>query len=252
MFGYIFDTDNKYKYENQRLNADTFADVLVAIYDHDTFTKESVISNIQQIHQQKNGDCTNTNWEALFQTAINSVLQGYLIRMDNRYKLSYASTDDIIDDMEWDRIEEVEIPKEISCDRIIGTGTGAVYVYYYDTHKDYYMKNGYLVWPCKIGMSNTDPMKRIFKQVADILSKYPYKFYTCAEPELAKYGKYGQIIECGCISEQDLKILELNIPDKISVNMQNRNGCLCLSCKTELLTEKVQCPHKCIYCYWKN
>lgn len=91
-----------------------------------------------------------------------------------------------------------------------------------------------------------------FKQVADILSKYPYKFYTCAEPELAKYGKYGQIIECGCISEQDLKILELNIPDKISVNMQNRNGCLCLSCKTELLTEKVQCPHKCIYCYWKN
>lgn len=46
MFGYIFDTDNKYKYENQRLNADTFADVLVAIYDHDTFTKESAISNI--------------------------------------------------------------------------------------------------------------------------------------------------------------------------------------------------------------
>ena len=188
MFGYIFDTDNKYKYENQRLNADTFADVLVAIYDHDTFTKESVISNIQQIHQQKNGDCTNTNWEALFQTAINSVLQGYLIRMDNRYKLSYASTDDIIDDMEWDRIEEVEIPKEISCDRIIGTGTGAVYVYYYDTHKDYYMKNGYLVWPCKIGMSNTDPMKRIFSQIGTVSPEWPH-------PALIIYTNKPKVLE---------------------------------------------------------
>lgn len=91
-----------------------------------------------------------------------------------------------------------------------------------------------------------------FKKVAAILSDYDYIFYTCAEPKLFQYGKSEQIKQTGCVSEQDLEILGIKVPDNMSVNMQNRHGCLCLSCKTELLTEKRQCPHKCIYCYWKN
>lgn len=91
-----------------------------------------------------------------------------------------------------------------------------------------------------------------FKQVAEFLSEYDYIFYTCAEPKLIKYTKIGQVLQYGCVSEQDLQIMGIEIPEHMLTNMQNRNGCLCLSCKTELLTEKKQCPHKCIYCYWKN
>lgn len=91
-----------------------------------------------------------------------------------------------------------------------------------------------------------------FKQIAELFSEYDYTFYTCAEPVLLRYGKKGQIKASGCISKQDLQIMGLNIPDEMPVNKQNRSGCLCLSCKTELLTERKQCPHKCIYCYWKN
>ena len=92
-----------------------------------------------------------------------------------------------------------------------------------------------------------------FEQIATLLSEYDYTFYTCAEPKLKLFEKKpGQIIQSGCISEQDLDIMGLQIPDIISVNKQNRTGCMCLSCKTELLTDKKQCPHKCIYCYWKD
>lgn len=90
------------------------------------------------------------------------------------------------------------------------------------------------------------------KETAGVLSEYPYTFYTCAEPKLLRYTKKGQVKARGCISEEDLSIMGLKMPDGLSMNTQHRSGCLCLSCKTELLTERRQCPHKCIYCYWKE
>lgn len=78
------------------------------------------------------------------------------------------------------------------------------------------------------------------------------KFETCAEPYLTENLDDEKIfIQRGCVSEHDLKILNLPIDTNL-MNMQHRNGCMCLSCKTELLQNKKQCPHKCLYCYWKN
>lgn len=91
-----------------------------------------------------------------------------------------------------------------------------------------------------------------FKAVAAMLSEYDYTFYTCAEPKLLRYARHGQVKASGCVSEQDLALLGLPVPEELSINMQHRGGCLCLSCKTEMLTERKQCPHKCAYCYWKD
>lgn len=79
-------------------------------------------------------------------------------------------------------------------------------------------------------------------------------FETCAEDMLSR--EYPQeYIQRGCISETDLEIMGFN-PEIIRLykdeNKQNRQGCHCLAIKTELLTERKQCPHGCIYCYWKN
>lgn len=90
-----------------------------------------------------------------------------------------------------------------------------------------------------------------FRAAAEALVDTGHTFYTCAEPKLLRYGK-GHIKAFGCVSEQDFHIMGLEMPEDLLVNMQHRSGCLCLSCKTELLTRKAQCPHKCIYCYWKN
>lgn len=91
-----------------------------------------------------------------------------------------------------------------------------------------------------------------FKAVAAMLAEYDYTFYTCAEPKLLRYAKHGQVKASGCVSEEDLKIMGLPVPDDMAVNMQHRGGCLCLYCKTEMLTQRKQCPHKCAYCYWKD
>lgn len=74
-------------------------------------------------------------------------------------------------------------------------------------------------------------------------------FETCAEPKLDS----PYIIKRGCISTEDIRRMGLikDVSD-LSINPQNRKGCLCLSCKTELLTQKKRCPHQCLYCYWHD
>ena len=88
---------------------------------------------------------------------------------------------------------------------------------------------------------------------AQTLSRFNYKFETCAEDILAQNypDNFEQI---GCVSQKDLKILGLQfVPNpNMPENGQNRHGCHCLTCKTELLTNKFRCPHQCIYCYWRD
>lgn len=66
------------------------------------------------------------------------------------------------------------------------------------------------------------------------------EFEICGEPGL----------EChGCVSKTDLDIL--GIDDGPKDFGGQRLACKCLGVKKELLTNKTQCPHKCLYCYWK-
>lgn len=75
-----------------------------------------------------------------------------------------------------------------------------------------------------------------------------YIFETCAEANLAGTPNVNTI---GCVSERDLRLLGLPTDGNYQVGMQRRT-CLCLSCKTELLSNKNRCPHGCLYCYWKD
>ena len=84
-----------------------------------------------------------------------------------------------------------------------------------------------------------DAMLKEFKD------KYGVEFYSCAEPALSN------AIPAGCVGEKDAEILGVDPSDMH--NPQNRNGCLCLMGKTELLEwGKRRCPNQCAYCYWKD
>jgi len=67
------------------------------------------------------------------------------------------------------------------------------------------------------------------------------EFESCAENTKHKLG---------CISQKDLNILGVKMPD-LPGGFQ-RNGCLCLGYKKELLSNKKRCPSQCLYCYWKD
>ena len=66
---------------------------------------------------------------------------------------------------------------------------------------------------------------------------------SCAEPGLT------EAIPCGCISSYDLALLSLEDENADVTGLQRKN-CLCYSGKTELLSNRKQCEHGCLYCYW--
>lgn len=93
--------------------------------------------------------------------------------------------------------------------------------------------------------------------VAEMLQQHVHgtTIETCAEPKFVELCQdYNiDIVAQGCLSIQDLILMNID-PNKATtyINGQQRFGCLCLRCKHELLENRKQCPHKCIYCYWQN
>lgn len=92
-----------------------------------------------------------------------------------------------------------------------------------------------------------------------------FRVETCAEPKMREvYDEFARthyasdvarfvVIGRGCLSTADFDALGIDASLAApSVNGQNRGGCLCLTNKCELLRERRQCPHKCVYCYWRD
>lgn len=97
------------------------------------------------------------------------------------------------------------------------------------------------------------PSEQQIQVTADILNqKTPFVYEICAENRLAKKLTCSEAI--GCVSPKDLRIMGIHCSDTLDldINPQGRSGCHCLSCKTELLTNRRQCSHQCVYCFWKN
>lgn len=92
----------------------------------------------------------------------------------------------------------------------------------------------------------------MYEYLVNLLRGTPYSYETCAEDELAR--RLPEKVEAvGCISNRDLDIMNLDYSKELfSENPQGRKGCHCLSCKTELLKNKYQCAHGCLYCYWHD
>lgn len=97
------------------------------------------------------------------------------------------------------------------------------------------------------------PSVNALNQVYQTLLPYQDKiqinhFETCAEANLA--NRYPNLFTpTGCVSQHDINVMGLTY-NGINNNPQGRKGCLCLTCKTELLSKPQQCPHRCAYCYW--
>lgn len=69
---------------------------------------------------------------------------------------------------------------------------------------------------------------------------------ACAEPGLTEAK------QCGCISSYDIELIGLEADTPADGVGYQRKHCMCYAGKVELLTTKRQCPHKCLYCFWRS
>ena len=74
----------------------------------------------------------------------------------------------------------------------------------------------------------------------NITEAFPPHTEICGEPGF----------KCkGCISTRDLNTMKITTTS--TGKCTQRRECMCISEKTELLNNRGQCKHGCLYCYWK-
>ena len=94
------------------------------------------------------------------------------------------------------------------------------------------------------------------------LKPLDYNFHAPIElrKKIASYFPDAEIcgepdFQCvGCVSEIDLKILNIEAPPLQGydrVKAVQRPECACLVYKTEIFKKRGRCDHPCLYCYWK-
>lgn len=94
--------------------------------------------------------------------------------------------------------------------------------------------------PSKNQLNMVDKMLQEVNKQYDTIS-----IEACAEPGLSIP------LQIGCISSKDLQLIGLTSDiENEGIGFQ-REGCMCYGGKTELLKNRKQCVHKCLYCYWK-
>jgi len=68
---------------------------------------------------------------------------------------------------------ELSVSFEPIADVEVGTGPGAIYVYYLPTYRLRAQEQGEKAWPCKIGRTDCDPLSRVLSQAATALPERP-------------------------------------------------------------------------------
>lgn len=104
-------------------------------------------------------------------------------------------------------------------------------------------------------MDNYEYVKKRFTNAG--LKPLDYYFHAPIElrEKIASYFPDAEIcgepgMKClGCVSENDLNVL--NIKGEPKIGGWQREECKCLAYKIEMLSNKRQCRGGCIYCYWK-
>lgn len=130
----------------------------------------------------------------------------------------------------------------------------------YNHVKERFRKSGFHPIYGEAFQADTEQINTLAQALVRIALKYQIVFECCAETKLIQevervknsLGITQDIcIAAGCISEKELKLMGIG-DETYTKNPQNRSGCLCLSCKKELLKNKSRCPNGCLYCYWKD
>ena len=89
------------------------------------------------------------------------------------------------------------------------------------------------------------------KSLMSLSTSFPDRlFEMCGEEPLNLVSPLENVTQLGCVSTKDAELMGLPMFHSLSAGYQRAN-CRCLSCKTELLSNKQQCPHGCVYCYWR-
>ncbi|WP_022750307.1 GIY-YIG nuclease family protein [Lachnobacterium bovis] len=164
---------DNYKYSGMKLFPAVFKELLVLLFDGKQFTRQIAIKNITDYHLEHGGIIEEgRDVVSIFKKATQNLQKtdaGLVNKGYGTWELHYKvqDTTDVVEDIKAETIK-------YTVDETLGTGSNAVYVYYYDVYKQLAENKGNEGWPCKIGRTDRDPIQRVMGQAGTSYPELPH------------------------------------------------------------------------------
>ena len=179
---------SNYLYFGKPLTSKIAQELIIEKYSGQTIRKQEIVNPVVQTHEERGGlpsrsqKVPNTILAAL-QNLQRNDLATCIAGMDWQINPSPDHPEieppDILDEAE---IIEPDAPSEI------GSGEGAIYLYYFPAYRRLAELQGECVWECKIGRTEHDPARRVGSQ-ATAMPEYPQSaliIRTDAPPDMER------------------------------------------------------------------
>lgn len=164
--------NSEYPHAGKHLNKSIIRDIIPSVYPGEGFfTVNEFREMIVKYHEENGGK----SWKAVEKDApIRRVLQEYVEQhgwkcVKEGKTFSWGLPKESPDPPK----ESPDPPKDSAVPLTLGSGTGAVYVYYFPRDKKFAESEKKSVWQCKIGMTESDVGSRVKRQMTAAIYEKP-------------------------------------------------------------------------------
>ncbi|RDU37300.1 hypothetical protein DRW41_05455 [Neobacillus piezotolerans] len=164
----------EYKYNKIPLTPAIIEDLIIALLNGKTIKRDEIVKTVLEYHKNNGGLLPSSKDfpRSVKKALANLSKKGWVSNKSYGFWEVHKEDSPIVegnDAQEEEATKEVEIP-ELA---VYGSGSSAVYLYYFENYKKLALLQNKQTWPCKIGKSDSDPVIRILSQVSTALPEVP-------------------------------------------------------------------------------
>ena len=172
--------ESEYPFVGIPLMPEAIRDLVLELYSGKTVRRNDIVTRIPEVHAERGGAAaTASNLVSSVKKALQYLKREGLATNPGygMWRIGSASGTDRSDDVGEDSLTEdlEDAPTNIpSSDLEFGSGSSAIYLYYFEAYKNHPDAQDDGRWPCKIGRTDRDPLQRILGQSTTALPEIPH------------------------------------------------------------------------------
>lgn len=170
------ETSNIYKLAGLPLTPAGIEELIIELFDGKIVERHEIVSAVEKVHHERGGIAPRA---ANLASSVKKALQGLKDRgvannpMTGFWKIESGTAKHPIEILAESTVEIPAPVEHLDAEMVLGEGPSSVYLYFFPTYRSLALKDGRSTWPCKVGLSERDPISRIYSQVSTALPEPP-------------------------------------------------------------------------------
>ena len=168
----------EYKYKNIPIMPMIIEELILTLFNGKQVKRDEIVTKVLEFHLNQGGKPPEAiDFPRSVKKALENLSKKELVKNVSYGFWEIDGYQNEIDDVslveEMNNLEDEELLQEMKEYQEFGEGNSSVYLYYFESYKELANLKGEKSWPCKIGMSERDPVLRVLSQAATALPETP-------------------------------------------------------------------------------